>query len=178
MIRIRSLATALCAVVLAACSSTPATRFHTLRADAAPAGAGTATRASQLPWEVSVAVPPQVDTTQWVVQRTDGTLAVLEHDRWIAPLADEIRTALEDGLRATPVAATRVSVDVRRFDAWLGRGSRLDAAWTLARPDGSRQRCEVSLAEPASGGPVEMAAAHRAVVAALARRIAASAGGC
>jgi uncharacterized lipoprotein YmbA len=178
MIPLRPLSAGVCALVLAACSSMPVTRFHTLRADATPGTAGAVTRASQPPWEVSVAVPPQVDTTQWVVQRVDGTLAVLEHDRWISPLADEIRTALEDGLRAAPAAPARVAVDVRRLDAKLGRESRLDAAWTLAHPDGRKVRCEVMLAEPAPGGLVEMAAAHRAVVAALARRIGASAGGC
>ena len=176
MILLRPLAAGLCALALAACSSTPVTRFHTLRADPQGAAASTVTKAAQPPWEVSVAVPPQVDTPQWVVQRADGSLAVLEHDRWVSSLADEIRTALEDGLRATPTA--RVAVDVRRFDARLGRESRLEAAWTLTLPDGRRLRCEALLVEPAAGGLVEMDAAHRAVVAALARRIGASAGGC
>lgn len=178
MTLVRSISAGLCGLALAACSSTPVTRFHTLRADAQPGAASTATTASKAPWEVSVALPPQVDTTQWVVQRADGTLAVLEHDRWIAPLADEIRTALEDGLRVAPAVPARVAVDVRRLDAKLGRESRLDAAWTVTRPDGHKLRCEASLVESAAGGLVEMAAAHRAVVAALARRIGASAGGC
>lgn len=174
---LRPLSAGLCALALAACSSSPVTRFHTLRADP-PAGAQSmATTAARPPWEVSVTVPPQVDTPQWVVQRADGTLAVLEHDRWVASLADEIRTALEDGLLAVRAAPTRVAVDVRRLDARLGRESRLEAAWTLTLPDGRKLRCEVVLVEPAAGGLVEMAAAHRAAIAALARRIGTSAGG-
>lgn len=178
MIPLRPLSAGLCALVLAACSSTPVTRFHTLRADPPGGAASSATKASQPPWEVSVAVPPQVDTPQWVVQRADGTLAVLEHDRWVSSLTDEIRTALEDGLRAAPAAPARVAVDVRRFDAKLGRESRLEAAWTLTLPDGRRLRCEAMLVEPAVGGLAELAVAHRAAVAALARRIGVSSGGC
>lgn len=177
MIRLRPLSAGLCALLLAACSSTPVTRFHTLRSEPPAGAASTATKAAQPPWEVSVAVPPQVDTPQWVVQRADGTLAVLEHDRWVSSLADEVRTALEDGLRAAPAAPARVAVDVRRLDAKLGRESRIEAAWTLTLPDGRRLRCEATLVEPAAGGLVEMAAAHRAGVAALARRIGASSAG-
>ncbi len=178
MILLRPLSAGLCALVLAACSSTPVTRFHTLRVDPQGGAASTVTKAAQPPWDVSVAVPPQVDTPQWVVQRADGSLAVLEHDRWVSSLTDEIRTALEDGLRATPAAPARVAVDVRRFDAKLGRESRLEATWTLTLPDGRRLRCEAVLLEAAAGGLEVLAAAHRAVVAALARRIGASTGGC
>ncbi len=92
------------ALALGACSSTPVPRFHSLTpapgvgvvpaADkVAPAGA--------IAWEVQpVSVPPGVDQAQWVVRSLDGSLVVLEQERWVGPLGEEIRAAVTARLSA------------------------------------------------------------------------------
>jgi len=53
--------------------------------------------AGSLAWEVlPVAVPVGVDQPQWVVRTVDGSLAVVELERRIAPLGDEVRAAVTD----------------------------------------------------------------------------------
>ena len=78
-------------------------------------------------------VPAQVDQPQFVVRRADDTLAVLEQERWIAPVQDEIRAALIEHLSvrlgppgAAPRAGARdwrVAIDVQRFDSAPGRST-------------------------------------------------------
>lgn len=158
----------LCA--LAGCASEPPTHFHTLLP--APGAAS----APALHWELlSVTVPVQVDQPQWVVRQPDDTLALLENERWIAPLADEMRAALAERLRqAGPVLGQpgtwRITVEVQRFDSLPGRQARLEAEWSLLPPDGktARQRCRGVFEEPTAGPSyAALAAAHRAAVARL-----------
>ena len=175
----RLLPTALASALigLAGCSSAPPTRFHSLL-DGQPAPATTATaRHVDL---APVSVPAAVDQPQWVVRLPDGSLRMLELERWVAPLRDELRAALLDGLRArsgvadarsvpTPVdGVARVRVDVLRFETVAGRGAGLEARWTVTPGDLS---CTTSLREAADTDPLALAAAHRRAVAALADRI-------
>src|SRR5436309_2906138 len=83
---------AICVVapaLLAGCASVQAPRYHTLM----PSPAATVrplAPAGSMAWEVlPVAVPAGVDQPQWVVTTVDGSLAVLEQERWIAPLGEE-----------------------------------------------------------------------------------------
>jgi AcrR family transcriptional regulator len=98
--------------LLAGCGSAQPPRYHTLM----PAPASTARTpapAGSLAWEVlPVAVPAGVDQPQWVVRTVDGSLAVLEQERWIAPLGEEIRAAVADRLTqdiGTPAVVGRVA---------------------------------------------------------------------
>jgi uncharacterized lipoprotein YmbA len=171
-------------LMVAACASTPPTRLHSLLPG--PGAGGTeATSLQGTPrWELlPVSVPAQVDQPQWVVRTGEDGMQVLEHDRWVAPLADEIRAAVAlriaaaaSQAQAAGAAAWRIQLELQRFDAVLGRFSRIEASWSVQRSDAAdaAQRCRASVTEPAQPGLPAMASAHRAAVAQLGDRIAAS----
>lgn len=166
------------AAAIAGCASTstPA-RFHTLlpptgdsvvaRVHAAPA-----VRVEVLP----VTLPVQVDVAQIVVRLPDDSMRALEHERWIAPLADEIRSALALRIDAALVASAaptaavsgapwRVALQVQRFDSTLGGSASLQAVWSLEQPGGGPGlRCQVNDREAVAAGPVALVAGHRAIV--------------
>ena len=142
---LRSASWALVCVIgagLGACSTVPAPAFHSLM-PAPAAGGPRISPTGSLAWEVlPVTVPAQVDQPQWVVQSVDGSLAVLEQQRWIAPLGAEIGAAVAERLTqavGAPAAANavapgkqwRVRVEVQRFDSAPGRETRLEARWSL-----------------------------------------------
>ena len=167
---------------LAACASDPPTRFHSLQSATA---ARTPPCAPQPLLDLGpAAVPSGVGQPQWVVRLPDGSLRVLEQERWVAPLRDELRAALLAGLRerqatgdvrtaASPVPpAWRVRVDVTRFDTIAGQGAWLEARWTAVPPSGTAGfACEVSLKESSESDPLALAAAHRKAAARLADRL-------
>jgi len=167
----------LLAAVLAGCSSTPPTHFHSLVAPAVNKGnVASVVPASSVRFEVlPVTVPVQVDVPQFVVRLGDGSIAVLEHERWVAPLPDEIRSAVAlrvdqtlAGASAASSAASpgvwRVSLDVQRFDAALGRAASVQLSWSL-RPAGAATvlRCQASYEEPVGNGASALAAGYRTV---------------
>ena len=176
-----SLLLSACALVafLSACASAPPTHFHSLLP--APAAAGPAAPVSSR-WEIlPVTVPVQVDQAQWLIRMPDDTMALLENERWAAPLADEIRAALSERLRWTaPVirqaAGWRIGVEVQRFESAPGRYARLQAEWTLRAGDGGavRLRCRQDFEQAAGASYPALAAAHRAALARLGDALAAS----
>ena len=164
--------------LLAGCGTAQPPRFHSLL-PAPAAVAMSMTVPGPLVWEVStVGIPPAVDQPQWVVRRADGSLAVLEQERWIAPLADELRAAVSERLtfilgapmvdaNGTPQRLWRVKIDVQRFESWPGREARLDALWSVRAVggDAASLTCRVEIAEASvSDGYLGLAAAHRRVV--------------
>lgn len=167
------------AAQMSACTTLPPTRFYSLLP--APALAATAAQAlaPTLSWELlPVTVPVQVDQPQLVVRMTDDSLAVLEHDRWIAPLADEIRSALAQhigrGLAQTTSPAGirwQLSVEVLRLDSMLGRHARLEVQWLLqpvqAAPTGPVLRCHAVYQQAVAGGVPALLQGHRMAVAQL-----------
>jgi len=171
------------AVLLGACSSMQPPRFHTLM----PAPASTTPTiapAGPLAWEVlPVTIPAQVDQPQWVVRTIDGSLAVLEQERWIAPLGEEIRAAVADrltrtlGAPAPPLESGKVwqvRIDVQRFDSVPGREARLEATWTLSPNVGAAMalRCHGDFVQQIStGGYAALASGHQQGVARLAESI-------
>jgi uncharacterized lipoprotein YmbA len=172
------------ALVAAGCASVPPTRFHTLL----PAPGATSTSATSVPagWELlPVGVPVQVAQPQLVVRLADDTLAVLEHERWIAPLADELRAAIAERLARAPATAStrvRISVDVTRFESAPGRYARIEADWGLRPPTGGGEtlRCRGVFDQAVGPGLPALSAGHRAAVAELGDAIAATLakGGC
>jgi uncharacterized lipoprotein YmbA len=174
----RPLALAALAAGLAACGSTPPTRFHTLLA---PAPASAAAPAERVAWELlPVGVPAQVDQPQFVLRAADGTLALLENERWIAPLADELHTALVDALSRRlgppqPTAAKpwRVRVDVQRFDSGPGPRVRDDIDWAIVGSGAAAAlQCRGVFTASVGDGVPALAAGHREAVARLADAIA------
>ena len=178
---LRRLLAAVAVALAAGCTSAPPTRFHTLldapTAPAAPAGA-------PLAWELlPVTVPAQVDQPQLVVRAGDGTLALLESERWIAPLADEYRAALAERLTRAlgpPAGAGsaggklwRIRVDVQRFDSLPAAYAREEATWSVAA-GGSTLTCHGSLQERVDAGFPALAAGHRRAIERLGDAIAAT----
>ena len=188
----RRLACVTAAAALAVgCAGAPVTHFHTLLPAAAqavgassaipPAGGGAA-------WTLAaVTSPAQVNRPQWVVRGDGETLAVLENERWIAPLTDELRAAVTERLATRlgsygglpPVVGRtgwQVRIAVQRLDAAPGRYARLDAGWTLGAADaaGAALACRSVFEQPVAGGYAALADGHRGNVARLADAIAAA----
>lgn len=164
------------AFTLAACGTEPATRFHSLL-PAPSARAAVARPLSVAPlWDLlPVKVPAQLENPQWVVRLADDTLALLEYDRWIAPLAEEMRAAvalrLEAAFGTSPPAAApgkpwRIAIEVERFDAAIGRAVHLEAGWTIRDGDSKEAalRCRAVFQQPVGAGLPALAAGQRAAV--------------
>jgi uncharacterized lipoprotein YmbA len=181
------------AVALGACASAPL-HYYTL---IQPAGGyvPTATRAA-IPAQpaafkfelLPVAVPPQVDQPQLVVRSGDQGMQMLEGERWIAPLADEVRGALSADLARTletqdvtglPVGnqpVLRIKVDVRRFDSAPGNYALIDAAWSLRALKGEGTlACTTQVTTQVGAGYDALVQGHQQLLAQLADQIASAA---
>ncbi|WP_175820544.1 PqiC family protein [Burkholderia sp. BCC0419] len=175
------------ALALAACSSPPA-RFYTLSPADAAAPLRTAPANPAFLIEVpSVGVPEQVAKNQLVVQKNAAQVDVLEQERWASPPADEIRRALSDDLAAqlgtidvansaypAGVPVYRISVNVQRFESWLGKRAAVDAVWSV-RSLGTQavMTCRTSVAEPVADGYDALVAGHRRALDVIATQAAA-----
>jgi len=132
------------AAALGACASAP-THFYTLQHEAAPIA--NAAPVSSAPFQIEVlpvAVPPQVDQAEFLVRQSDQRVAILDNERWAAPLAAELRGAFAADLvaalgtrdvyglpRPPAVPVYRIVIDVRVFDSWPGRQARIQADWSV-----------------------------------------------
>lgn len=171
-------------LLLAACAS-PQIHYHTLVPAAAPTSA--IPPASFLIAVLPVGVPPQIDLPQLVVRQGESRAGVLDNERWLSALSDEIRTALASTLvaqlntqdisglpRPADHPVIRVLVQIRRLDAWPGRLVQLEADWSLSQPGAERSTrlvCTSRLTENAPGGIPDLVAAQQRVFAHLATQI-------
>jgi uncharacterized lipoprotein YmbA len=183
----KSVLASIFASLLAGCASAP---VHYLTLVPA-ANQGPAADGGPLGATVSVTIPSQVDQPELVIRLADGSMGLLESERWIAPLRDEIRVALTLALAqqwaAAPAAqdarrpafpAARVNVDVQRFDSVPGQYILFEAVWTLTRPDapGNKTVCRSSIRNPVGNvGYTALAIAHQAAIKELASQIASQA---
>jgi len=174
--------------VLAACSTSPPSRFYTLSME-------TPSSAAQFPGSVSVGpvtVPQVVNRPQFVVDAGGNRVVVLEQRRWAAPLDDVIAEATAQylgrdlgGARVTVFAQTAsssaqfdVALDVQRFEMIEGSAAVLDVVWTIKRRGASAPPVvgHSSMREPvaAADDPYEaLAAAQARALVAVSREIAA-----
>jgi uncharacterized protein len=187
MIRMRNLVAAALALGLAGCASEPA-HYYTLLAPA-PADAGTASRA---PFDfelMPVGIPAQVDQPQLVIRQGGQGVAPLSGERWIAPLADEVRAALSadlsqslhardaTGMPSGGKPRLRIKVDLRRFDSAPGDYALVDAAWTVRQLQGDATlACTSQIREPVGAGYGALVEGHQQALARLAGEIARVAG--
>jgi len=133
------------AVTLAACASAPVHYYTLVAPDDAgrvPAGADPAAIRFEL---LGLGVPAEVDQPQLVVREGGERVDLLEGERWIAPLSEEVHAALAADLaRALPgqdVSALgaggkpvlRIKLDLRRFESVPGAYALIEAAWSLRR---------------------------------------------
>lgn len=175
------------AMGLSACSTVP-THYYTLMPTAHLAPPAKAVPAFQFEMQ-AVRMPVQVDQPQLVVRQGAGTLAILENDRWSAPLADEFHDALASQLEANlglrdlaglpkvpgqPIVA--LQTDVRRFDSLAGSYALVDTVWSLSlREEGQARRtltCSSVLSQPAGASIPDLVQAHQQVIGQLAKAMA------
>ncbi|PWC14392.1 hypothetical protein B4923_05730 [Brenneria roseae subsp. americana] len=173
-------------ISLAACSS-PSVRYHTL---VAPSSEDV--KAIQpAPFFIAVlpvGVPTQLDMPQMVVRQGKNDALVLENERWLSPLGDEIQTSLSTELvkrldtqdvsglaRTEAIPVIKILVQVRRFDTWPGQFVKFEADWSLSLVNGEKRKrlvCSSQFTENAPGGYTDMFLAQQQVIARLATRIA------
>ena len=181
-----------CPVVVAlacGCASTPP-HFYTLvhEAERDPSAASEA----ELPVKVGrVRIPAQVDRLELVTRLPDGSIAIVEGEQWIAPLADELQQALSveltDRLRDAEPARTPgvraesvlVRMEVERFESAPSRYALIDASWHLEL-EAERMHvtvaCRTQAYEPVNGGYPQLVRGHQRAVAVIADQIASVAG--
>lgn len=179
--------TAVCAAVLlaSACGSTAPDRFYTLagtESQRTPQAAPATFYIEVMP----VDVPQQVARAQLVVTTGPGQVDLLEHERWSAPLSDEVGRALSVDLTRslgaidvyrTPHPATwpvfRITVNLQRFESVPGVRAGVDATWSVrSLPDGGTVTCRSMIDEPVAAGYDALIAGHRRVLQRLSADIA------
>lgn len=191
ILRGRRLAPLLAALALAGCASAPM-HYYTLiapAAAAAPAAVSPGLAFELLP----VSVPAQVDQPQLVIRQGGQGVALLNGERWIAPLGDEIRGALSadlaqalgrpdvSGLAHGSERVARIKVDVRRFDSQPGGYALLEAAWSVRLLGGSEAdtgqvlSCTSRFMQPVSGSGYDaLVRGHQQALGKLAEQVAAA----
>ncbi|MFK2876799.1 PqiC family protein [Rhodanobacter hydrolyticus] len=176
------------ALAVAGCASAPM-HYYTLTTQGAPA-----VRIAPVPYpfELSpVNVPAQVDVPQLVVRTGGQGMQPLNDQRWIAPLGDEIHSALSadlasalgvadmGGLPGNGQPRLRITLDVRRFESVPGDHALIEAAWSLhlAGTSGGQDAlsCTSLVNEQVGAGYDALVAGHQQALASLANRIAAAA---
>lgn len=182
-------------VQLSSCATPPSIRFHSLLAlDSGEGIPAAGTERLRLALNLtSVTIPAQVDQPQWLVRNADGSLSLLEQERWVAPLRGELRAALLDrwsqawAAQGAPDggktaanevakdASWQVNIDVTRWEAVPGREVKLESRWT-ARSGLLVLSCRSSIREAASSENstyvLALAASHRRAVIRLADEVA------
>lgn len=186
MIRARYLVGGALTLVLAACASAPL-HYYTL-VPPAPAAATDAPASFQFEL-LPVGIPAQVDQPQLVIRQGGQGVSILNGERWIAPLADEVRGALStdlaevlntqdaSGLPMSGKPRLRIKLDLRRFDSVPGSYALIDAAWSLRRlQGGATLTCTSQIRQPVGPGYEALVRGHQEALRQLAGQIAAVAG--
>jgi uncharacterized protein len=185
-------------LALAACASAPL-HYYTLIAPAgsmAPtgesAGALSGANRSPLPFELlPVSVPAQVDQPQLVVREGGQGVALLNGERWIAPLADEVRDALSadlarelhsqdvSGLPANDKPLVRIKLDLRRFDSQPSSYALIEGNWSVRLLHGGGHTgaltCSSRISETVGPGYDALVQGHQRAIEQLAAQIAVAA---
>jgi uncharacterized lipoprotein YmbA len=183
----RFIATAILCVfvgLVAGCGSTPASRFYTLSAAAAPAATSSNLSVAVGP----VSVPAVVDRPQIVVATGPNQVRLDEFNQWASPLQNSIARVVAENLVAmlgTPRIILfsqtlggnvdyRAAIEVQRFESAPGEAATLDAVWTVIRAkDGKSQTGRTTVQEVTSDKSYDaLAAAHSRAIARLSRDIA------
>lgn len=175
---------AVATLVLVACASAPMHYYTLLPSAAAEAPNPAASIAFQV---LPVSVPAQVDQPQLVVREGGQSVALLESERWIAPLADEVRGALAadlarelpgrdvGGMSAGSKPVLQVRLDLRRFDSQPASYALIAGAWSVQLEQaGKRQSlaCNSRIRESVGPGYDALVQGHQRALGELAAQIA------
>lgn len=186
MIRMRYLMVMLGAAMLAACSSAPM-HYYTLVPAPDTAQADATLPPATFQFELlPVGIPAQDDVPQLVVRQGGQAVDLLNGERWIAPLNDEVRSALSvdlsrrlnaqditTGLPVDGKPILRIKVELQRFDSSPGNYALIDATWTIRPLKGEAVlTCRSRINEDAGQGYAGLVAGHQRALSELAERIA------
>jgi uncharacterized lipoprotein YmbA len=119
----------------AGCTSAPV-RYYTL---APPSGKTLSAAQTTFAIDVRVVhIPPQLHRSELMLRTGPTDVALLENERWISPVNDEIKEALRlelehrqgrmSGLRA--FTKLTIDIDVQHFEAELGKYALLEVSWS------------------------------------------------
>ena len=188
-------ACALAALACSGCASAPV-HYYSLTPAAVPSSKSTVSVCCMVEMK-TVRIPVEVDRPELVARRSDQELDLLANDLWLAPLRDEIKSALRDRigrglsdaprLDAAPLGAaplnpappTRVSVlvDVRRFESVPARHALIQAQWRLELANPPKTAvpavCDATVSIDVGDGVSALVLGHQQAIAAIADRIAA-----
>ncbi len=135
-----------------------------------------------------VSVPAQVDQPQLLVRQSGQAVVLLNDQRWIAPLADEVRSALSvdlaralgsqdvSGLPEGDKPRLRIKLDLRRFDSQAGHYALIEGAWsvrTMHVRHGGVLACTSRVREAVGPGYDALVQGHQRAIGVLAGQIAA-----
>ena len=186
MIRVRHLMAAFGAVLVAACASAPMHYYTLIPAPDSAQADGAAPPASFQFELLPVGIPAQDDVPQLVVRQGGQAVNLLNSERWIAPLADEVRGALSvdlsrrlnaqdisSGLPVDGKPVLRIKVDLRRFDSSPGNYALIDATWTVRPLKGEGVlTCSSRINENVGSDYAGLVAGHQQALGELAEQIA------
>jgi len=172
---------------LAACASAPL-HYYTLVAPLDAQVTTSAVAPGNLPFELlPVAVPAQVDQPQLVVRQGGQGMVLLDGERWIAPLGDEVRNALSadlasemhsqdiSGLANGDRPRLRIKLDLRRFDSQPGGYALIEGSWSVRLLHGKQDAqlaCSSRISENVASGYTALVQGHQRALAQLAQQIA------
>jgi uncharacterized protein len=137
------------ALVMSGCAASHVDHFYVI--DAAPGGARESSVAFTRQVTLRVSVPSLVDRAAMVISTPDG-VAVLEHERWAAPLSDLITSALARDIERqrsdvvvlphpfdkAGVPLTAIAIDVDEVRARLGDQVSIEAHWRISDAAGGK----------------------------------------
>ncbi len=179
------------AAMLGACTSAPVHYYTLVAPDTrSPVPARPDTGAA-IPFELSgLAIPAGADQPQLVVRAGAERVEVLEGERWIAPLSDEVHAALSadlahalpgpdvTGLGAGAKPVLRIRLDLRRFESVPGAYALVEAVWSLRLANGAAAEpmtCTSAIRETVESGYDALVRGHQRALGQLAADIAATA---
>jgi uncharacterized lipoprotein YmbA len=127
------------ALICGGCSSVPV-KYYTLIPPAASSSEAPVSACCRVELR-SVRIPSAVDRQELVIRRSDEQLTVLSNDLWVAPLSEEVRSALLNDIEehlppaqpgqgmSTPKFV--IFVDVIRFEAEPAKRALIEAEWRV-----------------------------------------------
>jgi uncharacterized lipoprotein YmbA len=137
---VKALSRSLClAGLLSACVTHQADHFYILYPQPQTAGAARSAPLTQV--TLRMALPSLVDRPELVVNTSAQGIAVLEHERWAAPLADLMTQTLARNIeqRRSDMlvsnhgndARIKIVIDVVQMTIQRGRGASIEAHWRI-----------------------------------------------
>ena len=162
------------------CVSTSA-HYYTLMSE--PEHSAPATVAVPFRLEIG-SIPAQVDRSELVVRLPDGRMAIVDSERWIAPVGDELQSALSVELlrrlgAISPSEPTGPRLFIRlnldRLESSPYRYALVEASWHLALKSSAYNvsvQCRSRAYEQVTGSYPDLVRGYQRAVAAVAAEIA------